>query len=742
MVPSLVAAVLVLPVFVFATAPVNLDFSNSSDTLTNGTGWEKFESPVPYCFFSLGDTCVTSDTATISISGGEANIDSGISGYCGEAGIKQRLTVPQGALTLKFDAEAYSFCDGDRTIVSQGVIAGLTTPGGLTAIDPVTGEPVSFTLNPFVSSRTQGEINRHLANTLVRDQTTGCGIGGTRTEEIIADFSDLEYLDITLRMCGYSPVTNLAQLQQIVGMASEALNVDSPITREWALANGYSASVVDAVLPLPPPPAAAAQVPVTQEEARAIINEMNQLLPEGDRITDIEALVTAVQGMTAAQIIAHIRAAYPQLSQAQVEEIVEEAAPGAVGTPSEPGYTGLVVNPITAETFAITVQQFQAEAERRAQQPVINRVTGLPYVAPTTGINRVTGQPYVAPTTGSGTINRVTGQPYVAPAPSRSRMSFWCPGIRLGGVWVQEFTATSTATTTPAYGPGVCQEQTWPRQTYEVNMAGLSGRTLDLEILIKNTSARFCNLPDHRMWLKADNFVFTAAPVAEITTLELIRDRSNRITAKVTDINGDLNPRRVYIAIFANGVWQVGAEVEGAGAEAGAIMSCGGTASELTCGFDVTPNYTWGAGAVIYVMALDNAGNRSDWAWAGPFITEATLTPTPTPSPGAEAPPVVTVTFSGDLTLGQQSSITATVTDANGNADPNEVYTKIYSNGWQVFNEKMTCSGTGSSLNCSYPVTPGSGWGMSAYIQASAYDTLDNWSGWGDLTTVNVLLGI
>ncbi len=103
------------------------------------------------------------------------------------------------------------------------------------------------------------------------------------------------------------------------------------------------------------------------------------------------------------------------------------------------------------------------------------------------------------------------------------------------------------------------------------------------------------------------------------------------------------------------------------------------------------------------------------------------------------APIVVSIT-SGDMTKNQSNTIMATVTQAFGTADPNEVNITIESPAGttKVNFQKMSCSGDGYSLSCSYSVTLGCDWASDAKIRVDAYDPpIESWYG-SATNTVNV----
>ncbi len=83
---------------------VNYDFSDPNDGLNDGKGWEKFERPIDSCDNVPTSGCTTNDVpGEISIKDGKAIIISGTNGeggYCGEAGLKQRVYVPKNAKYL------------------------------------------------------------------------------------------------------------------------------------------------------------------------------------------------------------------------------------------------------------------------------------------------------------------------------------------------------------------------------------------------------------------------------------------------------------------------------------------------------------------------------------------------------------------------------------------------------------------------------------------------------------------
>jgi hypothetical protein len=165
---------------VFATGLLNFDFSDLDDTIDDGQGWEKFENTISFCSALSDKLCTTTDkVGEISLEG-EAYVSSGRDGFCGEAGLKQRFLVPEGAKTLKFDAEAYTLCDGDHTILSEEEILKETLlpggiMGGIVYRDPITGEEVQDWLDmpgvvscPILSNvgsaGIQARVNNYMAS--------------------------------------------------------------------------------------------------------------------------------------------------------------------------------------------------------------------------------------------------------------------------------------------------------------------------------------------------------------------------------------------------------------------------------------------------------------------------------------------------------------------------------------------------------------------------------------------------
>ena len=298
------------------------------------------------------------------------------------------------------------------------------------------------------------------------------------------------------------------------------------------------------------------------------------------------------------------------------------------------------------------------------------------------------------------------------------------------------------------FGPDACQEKHWESKTYEADVSQYAGQEVNLKVIVKGASRKYCNLPDHKMWIRADNFEIMSGPTIEIVTDKLIKNESGKIEVKINDINGDLDPLGVFIAVNAGGVWKVGADVGLGGSASGETMNCQGNSDELTCFYRVAPDYTWGDAVVIYASAYDMAENYTGWSgnWKGVLITEEFEDDEDDEDDegdgGEGVPPEVLIT-SGNLTMNIETEITATVTDADGDANPDEVYLMVYSNGWKVGDgansEKMDCTGTGSSLNCSYSVTPNTDWGVVASISVQAWDIAGNTlGGWGDQDIVDV----
>ncbi|MCD6478325.1 MAG: hypothetical protein J7L44_00375 [Candidatus Diapherotrites archaeon] len=106
--------------------------------------------------------------------------------------------------------------------------------------------------------------------------------------------------------------------------------------------------------------------------------------------------------------------------------------------------------------------------------------------------------------------------------------------------------------------------------------------------------------------------------------------------------------------------------------------------------------------------------------------------------------PAVTITTE-QLIKNQTNTIEATVTDPDGDANPASVYISVRSPStisWdeaQVYQKPMSCSGTGSSLSCTFSINVDSSWASDAKIAVVAADSVD----WGEyaVKTVPVLSG-
>ncbi|MEM4662910.1 MAG: hypothetical protein QXM75_02730, partial [Candidatus Diapherotrites archaeon] len=245
----------------------------------------------------------------------------------------------------------------------------------------------------------------------------------------------------------------------------------------------------------------------------------------------------------------------------------------------------------------------------------------------------------------------------------------------------------------------------------------------------------------------------------------LIRNQNNTITAIITDFDGDADLNGVFISakspsnanyykIYQN------------------KMSCSGSGLYLTCTVIITPDSTWANNALVEVIARDkiafgNPGQQlftvtGSSATPSPPITPilsptpvptpehspspvTSPVPSPTPSPTLCPTPIPTITpsvtptptttsrpevsiFLDYLIINQSNTIKATVTDPDGDIDANNVLLSIKSSSSMaliISNQKMSCTGTGFSISCSYDVTPTSAWGSDAIIEIVAKDSID-----------------
>ncbi|MCX8190145.1 MAG: hypothetical protein N3F05_02875 [Candidatus Diapherotrites archaeon] len=83
------------------------------------------------------------------------------------------------------------------------------------------------------------------------------------------------------------------------------------------------------------------------------------------------------------------------------------------------------------------------------------------------------------------------------------------------------------------------------------------------------------------------------------------------------------------------------------------------------------------------------------------------------------------VITSSDLRIGEENTITADVTDSDGNLTDAYLFikspsTKSYYN--KAFYELMACTGTEFSMTCKYTIEPNSSWGVDAKIEVSGVD--------------------
>lgn len=210
----------------------------------------------------------------------------------------------------------------------------------------------------------------------------------------------------------------------------------------------------------------------------------------------------------------------------------------------------------------------------------------------------------------------------------------------------------------------------------------------------------------------------------------------NDIIVVVTDPDNDLAAQGVFIRVKSpsNATdYKVFDEA----------MDCEGHSSVLSCKYSVFVDAaSWGHDAKIIAGARDESSNTGEAykvvdvfrvlePTPNPTIRpprptpppSPTLSPSPTPLPGTR--PAVNIT-SLNLNRYQSNIITATVTDADGDADENNVLISIKSPrtdiNYRVYEMRMSCYGTGINLSCEYNVTPSASWGNDANIMIRAKD--------------------